>query len=91
MMQNGEKEGLLQSLREGIISFAETAEVRGTGAARFLFVTRNGRSVELSFDQFNHVWVEYWERTLDEDASPIRDETFCSIAEAQISLIDWLK
>lgn len=77
-----ENEQLLHSIHEQLTPRVDLAEVRGAGMGSFLYAVRGGRAVEVSVDELGHIWMEYWEASADENAPPVRDDTFDS-AEAQ--------
>jgi hypothetical protein len=61
------------------------AEVRGDGAARFVFADARERTVEISESDAG-VWVEYW----DGDDSPKFDRTFPNADAAMADVKAWL-
>jgi len=61
------------------------AEVRGDGAARFVFAQAEGRAVEIS-ELESGVWVEYW----DVVETPKFERTFRNTVEALADVIAWL-
>ena len=41
-------------------------------------------------DESGNLWVEYWEASLEESASPVREETYRRLGEAQVAILLWL-
>jgi hypothetical protein len=80
---------VLESLAAKLRSVADDVSVRGTGRARFLYVTGRGRAVEASVDEDGAIWVEYWSE-LSEDAQVVKDGTFRTVEEAEVSILGWL-
>ena len=81
----------LTLLSSRLSPYVEMTAIRGSGSAQFLYVSGGARSVEVSFDQNNAVWVEFWSDSKDETASAACEETFVNIEHAEKSIRDWLK
>jgi hypothetical protein len=68
------------------------ANVRGTGAAKFVFAERPvkvGRAIEISQSAENY-WVEFWEASEDPDVAPVSEHSFRSASEALEAISKWL-
>ena len=46
--------------------------LRGHGASSFVYAVNNDRAVEISEDN-GGFWLEFWEKSEDEDAAPVRE------------------
>ncbi len=68
-----------------MIAAGVRAEVRGDGAARFVFAEAGERAVEISESDAG-VWVEYW----DGDDSPKFDRTFPNTDAVAVDVTAWL-
>ena len=76
----------LNAAADRIATAASDVAIRGHGAARFVFATGNGRSIELSTTD-NGVWVEYWN---DDDGQPDHACLFHTFVAATADAINWL-
>ena len=63
--------------------------MRGHGLSSFLFVTNNGRAVEISKHDEGW-WLQFWEAGGDEDAPANRDVTVPQTTEVVQEVIRWL-
>lgn len=79
----------LNLLMSRLLPFAETIELKGSGKSAFLYMTGNGKSVEVSLDG-NSFWVEYWD-CLDEDAEPVGENSIAAVEIVEKSVIEWLE
>jgi hypothetical protein len=77
--------GELARVAAALRPLVETVDVRGDGAAAFVFATHQGRGIELSLSG-ERVWVEFW----DGPDSAIRDEVFDSFQLAAEAASRWL-
>ncbi len=80
----------LSSLLKLLKPFSETIELKGSGVAEFIYLTGNGKSIEISIDD-GSFWIEYWEDCTDEDAQSICENTFNAIEDVQKSVKAWLR
>jgi hypothetical protein len=62
------------------------ADVRGNGAAQFVFASNNGRFAEISASDVG-IWVEYWDGDMD---APKFDRTFARADDATVDVQKWL-
>lgn len=85
-----EKEKELKKLAEKLRRIVVAVSLKGIGESQFLYAIGKGRAVEISFDENDCVWVEYWDDCLDEDASSVGEKTFTSIEKAEESVKSWL-
>ncbi len=63
--------------------------LKGHGASSFIYVLNNGRAVEISEDN-GGFWLEFWEKSEDEDAAPVREQTVDSGERAIQEARKWL-
>jgi hypothetical protein len=81
-------EALLQ-MQSRLAGLAEHVSIRGSGAGSFLFARNRGRAVEISDDE-GIWWIEQWDLSEDEDASPCAESRLERIGEAIELAIVWL-
>jgi hypothetical protein len=62
---------------------------RGAGASSFLFVEHGGRSAEISIDN-DKWWIEFWDRSDDLDAPPVKEATLDDEVHVVKVLLEWL-
>lgn len=67
----------------------ENISVRGEGSASFIYVTNHGRAVEISAHK-NGWWLEFWDKTDNENDAPIKEKTVASPEQAINDVIKWL-
>ncbi len=63
--------------------------LKGHGASSFLYVMNKGRAVEISEDN-GGFWLEFWEKSDDEDAAPVREKAVDSGKGAIQEAKKWL-
>ena len=71
---------------EQLKNVAESVEIRGQGAARFVFASNHQHTIELS-QSSNGIWVECWNDQVD---APVAEATLSSYAEASEYARAWL-
>jgi hypothetical protein len=76
----------IKELLEG--QFASLS-IRGKGASSFLFIEHAGRAAELSWNGTSW-WLEFWDRSEDEDAPPVAERMTVSEAQAVEAIQGWL-
>jgi hypothetical protein len=64
--------------------------LKGQGVSSFVYAVNNGRAVEISEDN-GGFWVEFWEKSEDEDAAPVNEMIVETGEEAVQNAIRWLK
>ena len=52
----------------------EKACLKGQGTSSFVYAVNKGRAVEISEDNGGY-WLEFWEKSEDEDAPPVKELT----------------
>jgi len=81
----------LESLEATLAGTFDMVSLRGITDGPFLFVHHNGRSVEVSTNSNGDSWwLEFWDRSEDEDAAPVAEQTVNSEADAIDALRKWL-
>jgi hypothetical protein len=68
----------------------EQACLRGQGASSFVYAVNKGRAVEISEDNGGY-WLEFWEKSEDEDAAPVREVVVESGEDAVQNALRWLR
>ena len=64
----------LAEIQEELARDFDNISLKGQGCSSFLYVTHNGRGVEISEDKGAY-WLEFWEKSDDEDAGPVKEIT----------------
>ena len=80
----------LAEIQEQLAPQIESASLRGTGPASFVFAVNKGRAVEISEDN-GGFWLEFWEKSDDEDVGPVNEVSAESSADAVQEAIRWLR
>jgi hypothetical protein len=78
----------LAEIRDELGQF-EDPSLRGLGSASFLSVVSKGRAVEISEDN-GGFWLEFWEKSDDEDTGPVREMIVSSCENAVGETKLWL-
>lgn len=76
----------LEKVAEQLKDSASLVDIRGDGAAQFIFAVNGSRALEISQSE-EGVWIEFWQ---GEDESPAQGITVSSYDEAVIAAIEWL-
>jgi hypothetical protein len=79
----------LEDIKRVVEGRVDRVSLRGKGMASFLFAEHQGRAVELSWNR-SEWWIEFWERSQDDDAAPVREQIAHSDASALKALTEWL-
>jgi hypothetical protein len=80
----------LSEILDELTPHVESASLKGHGAASFVHAVNKGRAVEISEDN-GGFWLEFWEKSDDEDAAPVKELTAHSIEEAVQAAARWLR
>ena len=83
-------ESKLNAMLRELQKTVESASIRGQGASSFLYATSKGRSAEISAHQEGGWWLQFWEATADEDASPVRESIVEAPEKAIAETLRWL-
>lgn len=67
----------------------ENVRLKGHGFSSFLFATSGGRAVEISEDN-GSFWLEFWEKSDDEDAAPVKEMSVVAAEQAVMETKRWL-
>ena len=67
----------------------QNVTLKGQGLSSFLNVTNKGRGLEISEPEGN-LWLEFWEKSEDEDAGPVKELTVESGERAIQEAKQWL-
>ena len=81
--------GSLDDMKRCLEGQVERVSLRGNGAATFLFAEHHGRAVELSWNH-DAWWIEFWERSKDDDAGPVGEQMAPSDDSAVKATRAWL-
>ncbi|MBI3821706.1 MAG: hypothetical protein HY289_03390 [Planctomycetes bacterium] len=68
----------------------ENASIKGYGASSFIYAVNQGRAIEVSEENGGY-WLEFWEKSDDEDAAPVKEMTVDNAQEAAGAAMDWLR
>lgn len=79
----------LSELQDELASLFEKVILKGQGPSSFLHVVDKGRAVEFSEDG-GGFWLEFWEKSEDEDAAPVKEMTLASSEQAMRETRAWL-
>lgn len=86
---SAEKELALRALAAELTLEVDEVAVRGSGSAQFLYVVGKGGSAEISWDENDGLWVEYWE-SLEEAAEATGEFTCDDLAETKRRVVAFL-
>jgi hypothetical protein len=62
---------------------------KGQGAASFVYAINKGRAVEIS-ENDDGFWLEFWEKSNDEDAAPVKETTVATSNQGIRKIKEWL-
>ena len=71
----------LAEIQDELAPQFEKVCIRGQGASSFVYAVNKGRAVEISEDN-GGFWLEFWEKSDDEDAAPVKEMTVDSCEQA---------
>jgi hypothetical protein len=77
----------LEQIAERITPFAEAVNIRGDGAAQFIFAVSKERSLEISRSD-EGIWIEFWR---EDNESLTRELTIQTHDEAVAAASEWMK
>jgi len=89
MMGIQDQECGLRTLASRLIMKLREVALRGDGRAQFLYVIGIEKSAEISWDENDNLWVQFW-NDLNEDADPVSEQTFDGVEKAEKGIIDRL-
>jgi len=79
----------LTELQDELMPQFENVCLRGRGASSFVYVLEKGRAVEVS-EENGGFWLEFWDRSDDEDAPPVKEMTLESPEQVLREIRRWL-
>jgi hypothetical protein len=68
----------------------ETVCLKGQGLSSFVYAVNHGRAVEIS-EKNGGFWLEFWEKSEDEDAAPVKELTVETGKDAVANALHWLR
>ena len=83
------KTGLAEILDE-LTPHLEKVCLKGDGVSSFVYAVNKGRAVEISEDN-GGFWLEFWEKSEDEDAAPVKELIVETGRDAVQNAIRWLR
>ena len=79
----------LAEIQKELVRHFGNVSLKGQGLSSFLYVVNKGRGIEIS-EHEESIWLEFWEKSDDEDAAPVKEMTVSSSAEAVQETKRWL-
>lgn len=67
----------------------EKVLLKGHGASSFVYILNKGRAVEVSEENSGY-WLEFWEKSDDEDAAPVQEMTLDRPEQVLREIRQWL-
>ena len=80
----------LEEILDELTPHSKEICLRGHGASSFVYAVNNDRAVEISEDN-GGFWLEFWEKSEDEDAAPVKEMTVKTSNDAVQNTIRWLR
>jgi hypothetical protein len=80
----------LSEIQDEFSNKVETVSLGGHGLSSFLYLANKGRAVEISEDN-GDLWLEFWEKSDDEDAGPVKELTVATSEDAIRATRQWLE
>ncbi len=79
----------LASLESSVSNMFEHVSLRGLADGPFLFAQHGERSAEVSTND-GQWWIEFWNKSDDEDAPPVKEITLTTEGDVCDALLNWL-
>ncbi len=79
----------LAEIQEELTPHFEKVCLKGQGLSSFLYVVNKGRAVEIS-ESDGGFWLEFWEKSDDEDAASVKELTVDRCEDAIEATKHWL-
>jgi hypothetical protein len=79
----------LAEIQEELSRQFDKVTLKGQGLSSFLYVVHNGRGVEIS-EENGGFWLEFWDKSDDEDAGPVKEITVVNSNQAIQEAARWL-
>jgi hypothetical protein len=80
----------LAELLDELTPHLEMACLKGHGISLFVYAVHQGRAVEIS-EENGGFWLEFWEKSADEDAAPVKELMVETCKDAVENVMGWLR
>ena len=80
----------LPEICDELMPLFEKVCLKGHGSSSFVYAVNRGRAVEISEDD-GGFWLEFWEKSDDEDAAAVHEMTVIDAEQAVQQTQQWLK
>jgi hypothetical protein len=80
----------LAEILDELTPHLETVCLKGHGVSSFVYAVNKDRAVEISEDN-GGFWLEFWEKSEDEDAAPVKELIVETGTDAVQNAIRWLR
>ena len=80
----------LAEILDELTPHLETVCLKGHGVSSFVYAANKDRAVEISEDN-GGFWLEFWEKSEDGDAAPVKELIVVTSKEAVENAIRWLR
>ncbi len=80
----------LEEILDELTPHAKGVCMKGHGLSSFVYAVNNDRAVEISEDN-GGFWLEFWEKSDDEDAAPVKEMTVQTPKDAVQNTLRWLR
>ena len=64
--------------------------MKGRGVSSFVYAVNKDRAIEISEDN-GGFWLEFWDKSEDEDAAPVKEMIVETGNDAVLNAIRWLR
>ncbi len=79
----------LTEIQDEVAPHIEKVSVKGYGTSSFVYAVNHGRAVEIS-EHNGGFWLEFWEKSGDENAAPVNEATVAICEQAIQEARRWL-
>ncbi len=80
----------LAEILDELTPHLENVCLKGHGVSSFVYAVNKDRAVEISEDN-GGFWLEFWEKSEDEDAAPVKEMTVETSKDAVQNTLRWLR
>jgi len=80
----------LAEILDELTPHSQEVFLKGHGLSSFVYAVNKGRAVEISEDN-GGFWLEFWEKSEDEDAAPVKEMIGETGNDAVLNAIRWLR
>ncbi len=84
------KKTKLAEIFDELTPHLESVRLKGQGVSSFVYAINNDRAVEISEDN-GGFWLEFWDKSEDEDAPPVKELIVATVKDAVRNAIQWLQ